>query len=64
MIVRTLLEKLGVIEPEDELMAEHRSVRMIAEEVNEAARREIHASRDRRTLLQLRLDHIQRGRQR
>lgn len=60
MSVRKLLERIGLIEDEDELMEEHAAVRMAAEEVNKEARREIHDSRERRAVLQLRLEQIQR----
>lgn len=62
MTIRKLLERIGMIEPEDDVMAEHAAVRMAAEEVNEEARREIHDSRQRRAVLQLRLEQIQRHR--
>lgn len=60
MSVRHFLERIGLIEAEDEIMAEHEAVRMVAEEVNREARREIHDSRARRAVLQLRLEQIQR----
>lgn len=60
MIFRRVLERLGIIDNDDDVMAEHDAVRMAAEAVNNEARREIHDSRDRRAVLQLRLEHIQR----
>lgn len=60
MSLRAILERLGVIEDETDLMAEQQHVRMEAEAVNENARSEIHASRNRRQVLQLRLEQIQR----
>ena len=60
-MMRELLEKIGVIEPRDE---EVREVRSTAMQINEDARREIHASRERRAVLQLRLEHeLRKGRQ-
>lgn len=60
MSVRKFLERIGVIESEDEIMAEHAAVRMAAEEVNKTARKEIHDSRERRAVLQLRAEHIKK----
>lgn len=56
-MMRRLLERLGLVEPRDPRIAE---VRSGALRENEEARRAIHDSRERRAVLQLRLEHIQR----
>lgn len=56
-MIRRLLEHLGLADPRPE---EESVVRSDAMAANEEARREIHDSRERRAILQLRLEHIQR----
>lgn len=63
MSVRRLLESLGLIDPDDaEMRAAQAQVRMKAEAVNAAARREIEESRARRAVLRLRLEQIRKTR--
>lgn len=57
-MIRTILERIGLVEPRP---PEINEVRSRAMKINEEARDEIHASRERRAILQLRLEHIQRG---
>lgn len=56
-MIRALLVKLGIVDPPDPAQVEVRSEAMTA---NDEARREIHDSRERRAVLQLRLEHMTR----
>lgn len=58
-LLRDILEKLGAVAPID---PDVERVRIEAMHVNEMARDEIHESRNRRTALQLRFEHIKRHR--
>jgi len=55
--MRKLAERLGLVKPRTR---EETLVRSIAMAMNEDARQEIHDSRERRAVLQLRLEHLAR----
>lgn len=59
--IRAVLERLGVLEPRDPEVAANREIAM---KINEEARAEIHASRARRAVLQLRHEQILRHQRR